>query len=212
MTINKQTGQMYPWVTHTWNTIKGKCPHDCLYCYMKIYKQPELHLDEKEFKTDLGQGKTIFVGSSCDMWAKGIPREWISRTLDCCHPGNKYLFQTKNPSRFSEFLLPKDTLLGITLESNRCSNTSKSPCPQFRVRDFQIGRYPKMVSIEPIMDFDLDELVAMIKLIQPVFVSIGADSKGHHLPEPTGDKIRALIVGLQQFTEVKQKSNLSRLL
>lgn len=26
---------MYDFVTHTWNTIKGECPHDCSYCYMK---------------------------------------------------------------------------------------------------------------------------------------------------------------------------------
>ena len=26
---------MYEFVTHTWNPIKGKCYHDCSYCYMK---------------------------------------------------------------------------------------------------------------------------------------------------------------------------------
>lgn len=24
---NKQRGNMYSWVTHTWNAIKGKCPY-----------------------------------------------------------------------------------------------------------------------------------------------------------------------------------------
>ena len=46
----KQGSNMYPWVTHTWNVIKGKCPHDCSYCYMKRFPQPELHFDEKELK------------------------------------------------------------------------------------------------------------------------------------------------------------------
>lgn len=46
--LNKSKGNMYPWVTYTWNPIKGKCPHECRYCYMKGYPQPELHLDEKE--------------------------------------------------------------------------------------------------------------------------------------------------------------------
>ena len=26
---------MYPWVTHTWNPLAGRCKHDCNYCYMK---------------------------------------------------------------------------------------------------------------------------------------------------------------------------------
>ncbi|HEA67556.1 MAG TPA: hypothetical protein ENI07_12145, partial [Desulfobacterales bacterium] len=64
---------MYGFVTHTLNTVKGKCPHDCSYCYMKRWgPQPELHFDESELKTDLykyGENQFIFVGSSCDMWA-----------------------------------------------------------------------------------------------------------------------------------------------
>jgi len=30
MTLNKQKGNMYGFVTHTWNVIKGKCPHTLL--------------------------------------------------------------------------------------------------------------------------------------------------------------------------------------
>ena len=35
--LNKvsKNGNMYQFVTHTWNTIKGECPHGCPYCYMK---------------------------------------------------------------------------------------------------------------------------------------------------------------------------------
>ena len=62
--LNKQKGNMYGFVTHTWNAIKGKCPHDCEYCYMKVFPQGELRLDEKEFKTDLGRNNIVFVGSS----------------------------------------------------------------------------------------------------------------------------------------------------
>jgi len=38
------------------------------------------------------------------------------------------------------------------------------------------------------------------------------DSKGHKLPEPKALKLIALIEALEQFTEVKQKPNLKRLL
>ncbi len=44
-----------------------------------------------------------------------------------------------------------------------------------------------MVTIEPIMDFDLEPFVEMIKNTKPKFVNIGADSKGHNLPEPSSE-------------------------
>ena len=58
--MNKQKGNMYGFVTHTWNPIRGECPHDCKYCYMKKWgKQKPLRLVEKELKTDLGSGNFI---------------------------------------------------------------------------------------------------------------------------------------------------------
>ena len=56
------------------------------------------------------------------------------------------------------------------------------------------------------------ELVEMIRRINPRFVSIGADSKRHGLPEPDPEKIRKLISTLRKFTEVREKDNLKRLL
>ena len=85
MPLNKSTGNMYKFITHTWNTVKGECPHGCSYCYIKHWgKQPLLHFDEKELKTDLGKGNFIFVGSSCDVFAKHIPYEWKIDTLNRC--------------------------------------------------------------------------------------------------------------------------------
>ena len=37
--LNKQKGNMYGFVTHTWNTVKGRCKYDCRYCYMKRFPQ-----------------------------------------------------------------------------------------------------------------------------------------------------------------------------
>ena len=68
-----------------------------------------------------------------------------------------------------------------------------------------------MVTIEPIMDFDVGELTDQIRQCRPEWVNIGADSKGHNLPEPPAEKIRALIEELGKFTEVKLKANLKRL-
>ena len=55
-------------------------------------------------------------------------------------------------------------------------------------------------------------MVSWMKNIDPTFISIGADSKGHNLPEPPGAKVKELIQELEKFTEVKVKKNLSRLL
>jgi len=215
--LNKSKGNMYPWVTHTWNIIKGKCPHDCSYCYMKRFPQADLRYDVKELKTDLGSGNIIFVGSSCDAWASGVSDVWIKSMLLSCSqkPNNKYLFQSKNPTRFKDFAtqFPPDFMLGCTIETNRdYSYISKAPATYYRKVAMQGYDLPKMVSIEPIMDFDLEHFPLWIEDIKPEFVSIGADSGNNHLPEPSPGKLKALIEALKGITEVKVKDNLDRLL
>ena len=212
MGLNKQKGNMYGFVTHTWNPIKGRCIHNCNYCYMTrfwdLMKNSDLRLDEKELKTDLG---------STDIWAKNVPGYWIIDVLTTVaeYPKNTYLFQTKNPKRFGGFPFnPTNMILGITLESDKVIDKNcTAPDPLTRVKDFDKIRHPrKMVTIEPVLDFDLTNLIAMIAIINPEFVNIGADSGGNKLPEPSKDKILALIEELNKFTVVKNKSNLKRLL
>jgi len=183
--------------------------------YWKNMKEPRL--DETEFKEDLGHDFFIFVGSSIDNFADVIPSEWIVKELSYCSSfDNHYLFQSKNPKRFNEFvpLFPSWTTLGTTLETNRdTSFISSAPCPVARFMAFsEIKNFEKMVSIEPIMDFDLEEFLSMFKIIKPKFVSIGADSKNNNLPEPSKEKVELLIKELKKFTEVKIKSNLNRLI
>ena len=218
--LNKSKGNMYPFVTHTWNTVKGKCPHDCSYCYMKKRgKQPELHFDEKELRTDLGEGNFVFVGSSCDMWAKEISSAWICQTLDHCanYPQNKYLFQSKNPHRFANFHeIKPNIILGTTIETNRSyPEMGKTPFTDQRVipmRDLS-NIFKTMVTIEPIIDFDLVYLIDYVKWCSPQWVNIGANTNTKvKLPEPTPGKIKDLIAALSEFTEVKIKKNLNRLL
>lgn len=213
--LNKQKGNMYPWVTHTWNVIKGKCPHDCSYCYMKRYPQPELHFDEKELKTNLGSGNFIFVGSSCDMWAEAIPLDWIIKTLNHCvwyDDTNKYLFQSKNPIRFNGWDFPKDTLLATTIETNRRYSISKAPIPYSRAYHMAHFNLPMMVSIEPIMDFDLGVMLDWVEGIKPEIVEVGADNYHNNLPEPKWYKVQSLLNGLRNICPmVIEKTGLHRL-
>ena len=215
MRLNKSKGNMYEWVTHTGNTIKGRCPHDCSYCYMKRWgKQKPVRLDETEFNIDTEDGNFIFVGSSCDMFAEGIPKDWIKQTLDHCKQStNQYLFQTKNPARVNEKDLPENSVVCTTIETNRWypDIMNNSPHPIDRAESMAELNINTYVTIEPIMDFDLQELVEMIHLFDPVQVNIGADSQNKKLPEPDYNKISALITKLEYFTKVEQKPNLKRL-
>jgi len=218
VSLNKTKGNMYPWTTHTWNPIKGKCPHECVYCYMNRFPQGGLRLDEKCLKDNLGKVNTIFVGSSTDMFAWSVLPDWILKVLNHCrnYPINTYLFQSKNPHNMYKYepVLPLNVIVGTTIETNRpTSEISKAPYPRTRLAWLdQFSGIPKMLSIEPIMDFDLDVFITCIKQVKPSFVSIGADSKNHGLPEPPAGKIREFIQELQKFTEVKVKANLKRLM
>ena len=209
---------MYPFVTHTFNTIKGKCPHDCIYCYCKKWgEQSRLHFDDKELKTDLGKDNFIFVGSSCDMWASQIQDEWIYKTTNHCRQfNNKYLFQTKDTEHLFQLrtLLPQNSVIGTTIETNRWyPEMGKAPPTIDRIEDMEEIELPKIITVEPIMNFDLDILVHFISRCNPEWVNIGANTAHWvQLPEPPKEKILELIEALKEFTEVKIKKNLNRLI
>lgn len=215
--LNISKGNMYDFITHTWNTIKGKCFHDCSYCYMKKWgKLKPVRFDDKELKTDLGSGNFIFVGSSCDMFAENIPTQWIKQTLEHCNKfDNKYLFQTKNPKRLLDFNLPK-CVVCTTIESDKCYSDimRNSPTPYQRTMFMEMLSdcgFETYVTIEPIMDFDLEHMVKMIKRCNPAQVNVGANSGNNNLPEPSKEKVLALISELEKFTIIHKKNNLKRL-
>lgn len=224
MGLNISKGNMYDFITHTWNTVKGACPHDCSYCYMKRWgKQKPVRFDKEELKTDLGKGNFIFVGSSCDLFAGGIPTAWTIATMRHCarFDKNKYLFQSKNPSGFGwlcepEFSgLSKNTVLCTTIETNRWypEIMGRGPdCCDRAEAMADLSSFPRHVTIEPIMDFDLALMVEFIKRCEPIQVNIGADSGNNNLPEPSAQKVLALIEELNKFTTVVKKSNIARIL
>jgi DNA repair photolyase len=185
---------------------------------MKRWKNlKKIRFDKSELKTDLGKGNYIFVGSSCDLFAENIPERWITETLiHCSKFDNSYLFQTKNPGRvlyFSEW--PEKSIFCTTIETNRWYDEMKySPPPFERSRAMSgISIFNKIyVTIEPIMDFDLRSLVTLVQACNPIQVNIGADSGGNKLPEPTSSKVKELVEALSEFTIVKEKKNLKRLL
>lgn len=191
MSLNKQKGDMYGFVSHTWNPIKG-CAYNCQYCYLKSIPNFNFkpRLDEKCLKDNLGKGRTIFVGSASDMFGGFMHGEWIEKVLEKCrdNPSNYYIFQTKNPARYMDFLdqMPDVFTLGTTIETNRdTSLISKAPIPSSRAIGMallpQEALFGTMITIEPALEWDTDVLCQWIELLQPSFVNIGIDSKGYHL-------------------------------
>jgi len=160
-----------------------------------------------------------------------VPDEFIARILAhaLVWPRNTYLYQSKNPDRILQWLPLMQTrvIFGTTIETNYPIEGSKAPHPRDRyeammalrgeVDDNSVygqegPRDQLMLTIEPIMKFDLDTLSRWVLDIKPDFVNIGADSKGHNLPEPTWSEVLALVDALAKGgVKVNHKSNLERL-
>ena len=49
-------------------------------------------------------GRTIFVGSMCDLFGDWVPKEWLNDVINSCleGPQHNYLFLTKNPRMYEE--------------------------------------------------------------------------------------------------------------
>lgn len=222
--LKKAAGNMYDWVTHIHCHLGGECPHRCTYCYVQKNRfgvspryQGEPRLIEAELAVNYGSGKTIFIEHMNDLFAEKIPSEWIFKILAHADkfPDNKYVFQTKNPGRAMKWSTTGiDEFLGTTIESNReYPELSKAPSPISRAVGMMQHAPNKFVTIEPILDFDVEILVTWLKEIRPAFVNIGADSKGCGLPEPPAEKVRELIAKLGEAKiTIKKKTNLGRIL
>jgi len=217
MGLNEQKGNMYGFVTHTWNAIKGKCMHDCPYCYMKRFPQNDLRLDKKELKVNLREGNFIFVGSSTDMFANDVSPNWIQDTmLHALKFNNTYLYQSKDPMNmqaYSRLMKPSDWV-ATTIETNDESYSSNAM--SMRGRAEWLGRFTKnkkLLTMEPIVKFNLKEFLKLILMANPNLIAIGANTSNVKHPEPTRQELEELInaingLGIQLFI----KDNLKRIL
>ena len=232
MPIKKQHGNMYEWVTKMHSFLGGECPHGCKYCYVGtgVSGRPPRYtgvtnLVEAEFKHGYGfpTPQVIFIEHMQDLFAEGVPDAFILRVLAHCKrwPKNTYVFQTKNPLRYQDFLseFPVNCILGTTIESDIWYPEAMGKAPLPYARYIGMTKVPKQfkrfLTIEPVMRFSLEQFSKWIAEIKPDFINLGANSKelvGLTLVEPTVEEVMALVAELHtKGVELREKGNLERL-
>jgi protein gp37 len=210
---------MFDIIDKTWNPVKG-CLHDCTYCWARYLAETKL-CNIKRYRDGFKPGlieeelnkrfhkKFVFVSDMGDLFGSWVPSEWITKVIDSVKqsPDSNFLFLTKNPRRYFEFLelYPANTVFGATIESNREYPVSKAPTPAERYQSMaDLPVRNKLISIEPIMDFDMETMTQWIREIGPVSVHVGYDNHNKGLPGPSLSKTMQLIEKLEAFTDVKK--------
>ena len=229
--LNQEQGRkMFTVVTETWNPVTG-CHHNCVYCWARSLALTKLRntpryrdgfvrrLNTEEFRKRF-KGGVVFVSDMGDLFGQWVPREWILRVLrhTARFRDTFFLYMTKNPRRYHEFIdqFPPNSILGATIETNRDDlilrgrggrPISDAPPPSERYEAMKALDWPlKFISIEPILDFDLEEFAGWVRDISPFMVYVGYDNYNHRLPEPPLRKTEKLIARLSEFTLVVRKT------
>lgn len=218
---------------YTHNPIKGKCSHNCEYCYMlglreRYLLDDTLRINRNELKQGLGSDRFVFVGSSTDMFAEDVPSEWIEDVLTQLnrYPQNQYLLQSKNPARFLDFLNHPllvnhsgQVIFCTTVESDKdFPEISDAPRISARIdalRELNEKGFRTMITVEPIMAFSNPvSLANLITSVNPEQVNIGANTASWiPLIEPTKEEVLTLINELNnRGIKIHLKDNLDRLI
>ncbi|MHA1216307.1 MAG: hypothetical protein ACTSPX_03140 [Candidatus Thorarchaeota archaeon] len=214
----------------TWNPYVG-CRFNCVYCRPSFQRQakrrrkwcekcynyePHFH---PERLSRLPGGKIVFA---CDMGDIAFAeKEWLDRIAAVMkeHGGKTFYLQSKEPRVFYRIDdLPENVIVGTTIETNKITfdtpseyefyrEISQAPLPYKRYVTMKHLDHPrKYVTVEPILDFDVDVVVGWVKNIAPEFVYVGYDNHNCRLPEPPLEKTLKLIRELEKFTEVRIKT------
>ena len=231
-----KNSSMYP-DTKTWNPFVG-CLFDCTYCeksFKRLLKRagraigcldcynyvPHVH-PERRFR--IPSAENVFVAGTGDIafCDPEYMRGCIFRAIESHKPRRPktYLFQSKSPSCLNQYLEwfnenKSRVILLTTLETNRDEgyrNISKAPLPTIRFRDFLDLKYArKVVTIEPVLDFDLEVFLNWMRLLKDQgtleYAWFGFDSKNCGLPEPSTEKAQRFVDELQAYgIEVRGKT------
>lgn len=220
--VKKPKTGMYP-EAKTWNPFKG-CLFGCSYCApsfqrqakrqkqncMKCYQYiPHYHPDKL---SKIPSSEIVFACGNGDI--SFCRPEFVRKIIEAIKQHKSkmrqtFYLQSKKPDCLKPYLhlLPGNVMLVTTLETNRdrgYDQISKAPVPSKRYRQFLSLKYPrKIVTIEPLVDFDVRPFAKWIIKIKPEYVWLGFNSKNKEvsLPEPSKEKV-------QRFIEILHRHNI----
>lgn len=220
-TKRSKQSNMFPFISDTDNPIGGYC-YGCEYCYIhglrgmkKRFKRlndkysGDHRLFEKNFEKIYGDGKFVFVCDCIDIFHSDVPDWMIRRVLEWIGRCSKamFLLLTKNPRRFFDFkdMIPPNVCLGLTVESNYNYKYGNAPLQDERLKVFAeihddviLNRLPRLISAEPVLDFDPDSFFADMMYCLPDCVAIGYDNHKSKLIEPYMKDVLKLISMLEK--------------
>jgi uncharacterized Fe-S cluster-containing radical SAM superfamily protein len=233
-----EKSRMYPGVK-TFNPFVG-CGFQCIYCkesFQKLTRESAEkrnsnctgclgflpHEHQERLSRMLPSEKTVFVCGNGDI--SFARPEFVKRVITRVNqhslqfPEQEYYFQSKNPACFGQYLnclSEQKTILVTTLETNRDTdyrNVSKAPLPSKRYEDFKALDWPrKIVTVEPIMDFDPGMFLQWLMDIEPESIWIGYNSrpKSVTLPEPSLSKTLDFIAALREEGLIVKVKDMNR--
>jgi glycerol-3-phosphate cytidylyltransferase-like family protein len=181
-------------------------------CYHYVpHTHPE-RLDTKKMPS----AETVFVCGNGDI--SFCSQEYTESIIErvARYPERTFYFQSKRPECFSPFLtqFPSNVILVTTLETNRNEGyklISKAPIPSQRCEQFRKLDYPRrVVTIEPVMDFDTEIFFSWILDIKPEYVWLGFNSHPEQvqLREPSKEKVMEFMGRLRaEGIEVRGKES-----
>jgi protein gp37 len=163
----------WPSLAYSWNPIVG-CAYGCPYCYAKKlndrfkiipdWTKPMFFPERLKDPLKVKKPSTIFVGSMCDIFSKGVEDEWVQSIISVAKacPQHTFMFLTKKPEHYIKYTFTRNCMLGTTVDHK---DHYKRLDSMFPLSD------RKFISIEPIlsdMPFDLSQFEVVI---------VGADKK-----------------------------------
>lgn len=210
----------------TWNCFVG-CRFDCTYCnarktaLTRLRKSPRYKdgFAPQPVAEEMGRrfrpGDFVFIAYMGDIAFASRPTVGLILSQVREQPDVNFLFCSKEPRLYLQwdFDWPNNLYLAATIETDIDFGLSNAPPPGQRYNSMRYLEHPKkLISIEPICEFNLVRMLKWVYDIGPEIVEVGADNYHNHLPEPPWEKVEQLLVGLRSICpNVVEKVGLHRL-